>query len=76
MKQAEVAAYFRRFEEAERKYLDMDRRYCCLNLRQTKIYIRDSAPDKNQTENKIKMLGLVRSLGNITIRIEGIFVRC
>ncbi|CAG2226168.1 IFT121 [Mytilus edulis] len=26
MKQAEVAAYFRRFEEAERKYLDMDRR--------------------------------------------------
>ena len=27
MKQAEVAAYFRRFEEAERKYLDMDRRY-------------------------------------------------
>jgi len=27
MKQAEVAAYFRRFEEAERKYLDMDRRF-------------------------------------------------
>ena len=27
MKQAEVEAYFRRFEEAERKYLDMDRRY-------------------------------------------------
>jgi len=26
MKQAEVAAYFKRFEEAERKYLDMDRR--------------------------------------------------
>lgn len=27
MKKAEVCAYFRRFEEAERKYLDMDRRY-------------------------------------------------
>lgn len=27
MKQAEVAAYFSRFEEAERMYLDMDRRY-------------------------------------------------
>ena len=27
MKQAEVAAYFGRFEEAERMYLDMDRRY-------------------------------------------------
>ena len=26
MKQAEVAAYFRRFDEAERMYLDMDRR--------------------------------------------------
>jgi len=26
MKQAEVAAYFGRFEEAERMYLDMDRR--------------------------------------------------
>ena len=26
MKQAEVAAYFSRFEEAERMYLDMDRR--------------------------------------------------
>jgi WD repeat-containing protein 35 len=26
MKQAEVAAYFKRFEEAERMYLDMDRR--------------------------------------------------
>ena len=26
MKRAEVCAYFRRFEEAERKYLDMDRR--------------------------------------------------
>lgn len=33
MKQAEVAAYFGSFEEAERMYLDMDRRYagslCC-----------------------------------------------
>lgn len=27
MKQAEVAAYFGRFEEADRMYLDMDRRY-------------------------------------------------
>lgn len=27
MKQAEVAAYFSRFEEAEKMYLDMDRRY-------------------------------------------------
>lgn len=27
MKQAEVAAYFSSFEEAERMYLDMDRRY-------------------------------------------------
>ncbi len=27
MKQAEVAAYFSNFEEAERMYLDMDRRY-------------------------------------------------
>lgn len=27
MKQAEVAAYFGRFEEAEKMYLDMDRRY-------------------------------------------------
>lgn len=27
MKQAEVAAYFGRFEEAERMYLNMDRRY-------------------------------------------------
>lgn len=27
MKQAEVAAYFGSFEEAERMYLDMDRRY-------------------------------------------------
>lgn len=26
MKQAEVAAYFSRFEEAEKMYLDMDRR--------------------------------------------------
>ena len=26
MKQAEVAAYFRRFEDAEKCYLDMDRR--------------------------------------------------
>ncbi len=26
MKQAEVAAYFRKFDEAERMYLDMDRR--------------------------------------------------
>lgn len=27
MKQAEVAAYFRRFDEAERMYLEMDRRF-------------------------------------------------
>ncbi|KAJ8321655.1 hypothetical protein KUTeg_000126 [Tegillarca granosa] len=33
MKQAEVAAYFRRFEEAERKYLDMDRRDLAVSLR-------------------------------------------
>ena len=26
-KKAEVAAYFKRFEEAERLYLEMDRRY-------------------------------------------------
>ncbi|KAM8834110.1 WD repeat-containing protein 35 [Synchiropus picturatus] len=33
MKQAEVAAYFSRFEEAERMYLDMDRRDLAINLR-------------------------------------------
>ncbi|WAR17526.1 WDR35-like protein [Mya arenaria] len=33
MKQAEVAAYFKRFEEAERKYLDMDRRDLAVSLR-------------------------------------------
>nr|XP_032817286.1 WD repeat-containing protein 35 isoform X1 [Petromyzon marinus] len=33
MKQAEVAAYFSRFEEAERMYLDMDRRDLAVNLR-------------------------------------------
>uniref|UniRef100_A0A1A8S087 WD repeat-containing protein 35 n=2 Tax=Nothobranchius rachovii TaxID=451742 RepID=A0A1A8S087_9TELE len=33
MKQAEVAAYFGRFEEAERMYLDMDRRDLAINLR-------------------------------------------
>ncbi|KFP78598.1 WD repeat-containing protein 35, partial [Acanthisitta chloris] len=33
MKQAEVAAYFSRFEEAERKYLDMDRRDLAIGLR-------------------------------------------
>lgn len=27
MKQAEIVAYFGRFEETERMYLDMDRRY-------------------------------------------------
>ena len=27
MKNAEVAAYFRQFDDAERIYLDMDRRY-------------------------------------------------
>lgn len=27
MRSAEVAAYFKRFEEAERMYMDMDRRY-------------------------------------------------
>jgi WD repeat-containing protein 35 len=42
MKQAEVAAYFRRFEEAERKYLDMDRRYedqVCYNKKLFHFYI-------------------------------------
>ncbi|XP_030627741.1 WD repeat-containing protein 35 isoform X2 [Chanos chanos] len=33
MKQAEVAAYFGRFEEAERMYLDMDRRNLAISLR-------------------------------------------
>ncbi|XP_077990221.1 WD repeat-containing protein 35-like isoform X1 [Glandiceps talaboti] len=33
LKQAEVAAYFKRFEEAERMYLDMDRRDLAVNLR-------------------------------------------
>ncbi|KAF7710784.1 WD repeat-containing protein 35 isoform X2 [Silurus meridionalis] len=33
MKQAEVAAYFGRFEEAEKMYLDMDRRDLAINLR-------------------------------------------
>ncbi|RMC17193.1 hypothetical protein DUI87_05770 [Hirundo rustica rustica] len=33
MKQAEVAAYFSRFEEAERMYLDMDRRDLAIGLR-------------------------------------------
>uniref|UniRef100_A0A452QVN2 WD repeat-containing protein 35 n=1 Tax=Ursus americanus TaxID=9643 RepID=A0A452QVN2_URSAM len=33
MKQAEVAAYFGRFEEAERMYLDMDRRDLAIGLR-------------------------------------------
>ncbi|XP_072314070.1 WD repeat-containing protein 35 [Eucyclogobius newberryi] len=33
MKQAEVAAYFSRFEEAERMYLDMDRRDLGISLR-------------------------------------------
>ncbi|XP_072266186.1 WD repeat-containing protein 35 [Pyxicephalus adspersus] len=33
MKQAEVSAYFGRFEEAERMYLDMDRRDLAINLR-------------------------------------------
>ncbi|XP_028927850.1 WD repeat-containing protein 35 isoform X2 [Ornithorhynchus anatinus] len=33
MKQSEVAAYFGRFEEAERKYLDMDRRDLAIGLR-------------------------------------------
>ncbi|GLD74980.1 WD repeat-containing protein 35 isoform X1 [Lates japonicus] len=33
MKQAEVAAYFSRFEEAERMYLDMDRRDLTISLR-------------------------------------------
>ncbi|XP_070533961.1 WD repeat-containing protein 35-like isoform X2 [Ptychodera flava] len=33
MKQAEIAAYFKRFEEAERMYLDMDRRDLAVNLR-------------------------------------------
>ncbi|XP_062851768.1 WD repeat-containing protein 35 [Trichomycterus rosablanca] len=33
MKQAEVAAYFSRFEEAEKMYLDMDRRDLAISLR-------------------------------------------
>ncbi|XP_033121645.1 WD repeat-containing protein 35-like isoform X2 [Anneissia japonica] len=33
MRSAEVAAYFKRFEEAERMYLDMDRRDLAVNLR-------------------------------------------
>ncbi|XP_071111924.1 WD repeat-containing protein 35-like isoform X1 [Haliotis cracherodii] len=33
MKQAEVAAYFRRFEEAEKIYVEMDRRDLAVNLR-------------------------------------------
>ncbi|XP_066268365.1 WD repeat-containing protein 35-like isoform X1 [Branchiostoma lanceolatum] len=33
MKNAEVAAYFKRFEEAERVYLDIDRRDLAVNLR-------------------------------------------
>ncbi|KAM6980330.1 WD repeat-containing protein 35 [Aplochiton taeniatus] len=33
MKQAEVAAYFSRFEEAERMYMDMDRRDLAISLR-------------------------------------------
>ncbi|XP_056151968.1 WD repeat-containing protein 35 [Lampris incognitus] len=33
MKEAEVAAYFSRFEEAERMYLDMDRRDLAISLR-------------------------------------------
>nr|CAB3267696.1 WD repeat-containing protein 35 [Phallusia mammillata] len=33
MKQAEIAAYFRRFEEAERCYLEMDRRDLAIELR-------------------------------------------
>lgn len=42
MKQAEVAAYFGSFEEAERMYLDMDRRYlflCTLSLLEIIKYI-------------------------------------
>lgn len=41
MKQAEVAAYFSRFEEAERMYLDMDRRYvnlACKHLSSRKVW--------------------------------------
>lgn len=33
MKQAEIAAYFRRFEDSEKFYLDMDRRDLAVNLR-------------------------------------------
>ncbi|XP_071854382.1 WD repeat-containing protein 35-like isoform X2 [Apostichopus japonicus] len=33
MRSAEVAAYFKRFEEAERMYMDMDRRDLAVNLR-------------------------------------------
>ena len=44
MKQAEVAAYFQRFDKAEQMYLDMDRRWggtsqILANLNQSKMYI-------------------------------------
>ncbi len=58
MKQAEVAAYFSRFEEAERMYLDMDRRYTdtcilsCINLEEVHILCEISV-DKNTSLQKL-----------------------
>ena len=40
MKQAEVAAYFKRFDEAERMYLDMDRRSVTYNAFPVVIHLR------------------------------------
>ena len=37
MKKAEVAAYFQKFEDAEKTYLDMDRRY---NVDKNLMYLR------------------------------------
>ena len=39
MKAAEVAAYFKRFEDAERMYLDMDRRYVRLSVWFSCVYL-------------------------------------
>lgn len=46
MKQAEVAAYFRRFEDAEKIYLDMDRRwsaFLCFKLDMVMVNIINGA---------------------------------
>ncbi len=54
MKQAEVAAYFSRFEEAERMYLDMDRRYTdtCINLEEVH-FLCEISVDKNTSLKKL-----------------------